>query len=63
MLLHKVSTSGLDALDLNRLKRLQILVEKRDYSSSKKGQKSKLRLLAKINAAIYERTEGKGGLS
>ena len=42
------------------LKRLQELVEKKDYSHDKKAHKSKVKLLGKINVRIYELEEGKG---
>ena len=61
-LLDTVSKKGLDRLDLAQLEQLQTLLEKKDYTHSKNGQKSKLRLLAKINVAIYERSEGKQGI-
>ncbi len=61
-LLRTVASEGMDALDGGQLERLQELVEKKDYTHSKKGQKSKLRLLAKINVAIYERAEGRQGI-
>jgi len=47
-------------LSLEQLKRLQELVEKKDYSHDKKAHKSKVKLLNKINVRIYEITEGKG---
>jgi len=47
-------------LSLEQLKRLQELVEKKDYSHDKKAHKSKVKLLNKINVRIYELTEGKG---
>lgn len=47
-------------LTLDQLKRLQELVEKKDYSHDKKAQKSKVKLLNKINVRIYELEEGKG---
>ena len=46
-------------LTLEQLKRLQELVEKKDYSHDKKAHKSKVKLLNKINVRIYELTEGK----
>lgn len=61
-LLNTIAKKGLDTLDAAQLERLQILVEKKDYTHSKKAQKSKLRLLAKINVAIYERAEGRQGI-
>ena len=47
-------------LTVEQLKRLQELVEKKDYSHDKKAHKSKVKLLAKINVRIYELEEGKG---
>jgi len=47
-------------LTLEQLKRLQELVEKKDYSHDKKAHKSKMKLLGKINVRIYELTEGRG---
>ncbi len=47
-------------LTLEQLKRLQELVEKKDYSHDKKAHKSKMKLLKKINVRIYEITEGRG---
>ena len=47
-------------LSLTQLRRLQELVEKKDYSHDKKAHKSKVKLLAKINVRIYELEEGKG---
>ncbi len=53
---------GLKELTLDQLKRLQILVAKKDYSHSKKAHKSKMKLLARINVAIYETEEGREGI-
>jgi hypothetical protein len=61
-LLEIVSKKGLKELSLIQLKKLQILVEKKDYSHSKKAHKSKMKLLAKINVAIYEAEEGRSGI-
>ena len=61
-LLDIVSKKGLKELKLDQLKRLQILVEKKDYSHSKKAHKSKMKLLARINVAIYETEEGREGI-
>ncbi len=47
-------------LSLEQLKRLQELIEKKDYSHDKKAHKSKVKLLGKINVRIYEITEGRG---
>jgi len=46
-------------LSLKQLKRLEELVEKKDYSHDKKAHKSKVKLLGKINVRIYELTEGR----
>lgn len=56
-LLEIVSKKGLKVLTLSDLKELLLLVEKKDYSHNKKAQKSKMRLLAQINAAIYDAEE------
>jgi len=61
-LLQIVSKKGLKELSLRELKRLQILVEKKDYSHSKKAHKSKMKILARINVAIYEVEEGREGI-
>ena len=60
-LLNKV-TGGRHAfkqMSLTDLKRLQELVEKKDYGHNKKVIKSKKRLLRSINARIYELEEGR----
>ena len=54
------SKSEFKKLTLEQLKRLQELVEKKDYSHDKKAHKSKVKLLRKINVRIYEITEGRG---
>ena len=61
-LLTIVSNRGIKELNLMQLKKLQTLVEKKDYSHSKKAEKSKKKLLAKINVAIYEAEEGRQGI-
>jgi len=61
-LLQIVTKKGLKELSLRELKRLQILVEKKDYSHSKKAHKSKMKILARINVAIYEVEEGREGI-
>ncbi len=61
-LLQTVSKKGLKELSLKQLKRLQILVEKKDYRHSKKAHRSKMKLLARINVAIYEVEEGRQGI-
>ena len=44
-------------LSVEQLTRLQELLEKKDYSHSKKAHKSKLKLLGKINVRLYELEE------
>jgi hypothetical protein len=44
-------------LSVAQLTRLQELLEKKDYSHSKKAHKSKLKLLGKINVRLYELEE------
>jgi len=56
-LLQIVSKKGLNVLTLKQLNRLQLLVEKKDYRHDKKANKSKTKLLSKINVAIYELEE------
>lgn len=46
-------------LSVKQLTRLQELLEKKDYSHSKKAHKSKLKLLGKINVRLYELEEGR----
>jgi len=58
-LLEIVSKKGLKILTREQLNRLVILVEKKDYSHNKKAHKSKMKLLAKINAVIYDLEEKK----
>ena len=54
------SKSAFKELTLDELKRLQELVEKKDYGHDKKAHKSKMKLLGKINVRIYELEEGRG---
>jgi hypothetical protein len=56
-MLQIVSKKGLKEFSLDDLKNLLILVEKKDYSHNKKAHKSKMRLLAQINARIYDLEE------
>jgi len=46
-------------LSLEQLKRLEELIEKKDYSHDKKAHKSKVKFLKKINVRIYEISEGR----
>lgn len=61
-LLEIVSKKSLKELNLDQLKKLQILIEKKDYSHSNKARQSKIKLLARINVAIYEAEEGREGI-
>jgi hypothetical protein len=54
------SKNEFKTLSVAQLKRLQELVEKKDYSHDKKAHKSKMKLLGKINVRIYELEEGRG---
>jgi hypothetical protein len=56
-MLQVVSKKGIKTFNLKELKELQALVEKKDYSHSKKAHKSKMKLLAQINARIYDLEE------
>ncbi|MGQ0606507.1 MAG: hypothetical protein ACT4OD_06120 [Candidatus Nitrosotenuis sp.] len=56
-LLDIISKKGLKMLSLTDLKELIPLVEKKDYSHNKKAQKSKMKLLAQINARVYDMEE------
>ncbi len=47
-------------LTVIQLKRLEELLKKKDYSHDKKANKSKNKLLKKINVRIYELEEGRG---
>ena len=48
-LLSIVEKKGLKPLNLENLRLLERLVEKKDYGTSKKAQKAKIKLLNKIN--------------
>ena len=61
-LLKIVTEQSLKALNREQLKRLEILVQKKDYSHNKKAHKSKVKLLAKINVRMYELEEGREGI-
>jgi len=56
-MLQVVSKKGLKVFNLEELKELQNLVEKKDYSHNKKAHKSKMKLLAQINSRIYDLEE------
>jgi len=51
------SKQEFNKLSVEQLKRLEKLVEKKDYSHNKKAHKSKLKLLGKINVRLYELEE------
>ena len=57
-LLNEVSENKFKNLSLEQLKRLQELVEKKDYGHQKKANKSKKKLLSQINVEIYKRIDG-----
>ena len=61
-LLKIVADKSLKDLSYDQLKRLETLIEKKDYSHNKKAEKSKRKLLAKINVRIYELEEGREGI-
>jgi hypothetical protein len=53
------SKQEFNKLSVAQLKRLEKLVEIKDYSHNKKAHKSKLKLLGKINVRLYELEEGR----
>ena len=57
-LLNEISKNKFKNLSLEQLKRLQELVEKKDYTNQKKANKSKKKLLSQINVEIYKRIDG-----
>tara|TARA_Y100001949_G_scaffold139920_1_gene121850 strand:+ start:1114 stop:1341 length:228 start_codon:yes stop_codon:yes gene_type:complete len=57
-LLSEISKNKFKNLSLEQLKRLQKLVEKKDYTNQKKANKSKKKLLSQINVEIYKRIDG-----
>ena len=59
-LLDIVSKKGLKTLTRLQLKRLHILIEKKDYSNNKKAQRSKIKLLKQISRATYDSYEKDG---
>ena len=56
-LLNEVQKNKFKNLTLEKLIRLQELVEKKDYSHDKKADKSKRKLLKEINIEIYRRDD------
>ena len=57
-----VEKNGLKLFSLKELERLRELVERKDYSYSRKADRAKTKLLNKINVAIYEKEEGRQGI-
>ena len=53
-LLSIVAKEGIKKFSMTELEKLQILVEKKDYSHNKKAHKSKVKLLAEISVQIYK---------
>ena len=53
-LLKLVSDGQIGKMSAAQLRRLEELVSKKDYSHDRKAQKSKKKLLAKINSRMYE---------
>ena len=53
-LLTLVSRGEIKEMSAEQLRRLEELVSKKDYSHDRKAEKSKKKLLAKINARMYE---------
>ncbi len=56
-LLEEVSKNKFMNFSLEQLIRLQELVEKKEYGTEKKAQKSKRSLLKQINIEIYKRDD------
>ena len=56
-LLTLVSRGEIKKMSAEQLRRLEELVSKKDYSHDRKAEKSKKKLLAKINARMYELEE------
>ena len=53
-LLNIVAKEGIKKFSIAELEKLQILIEKKDYSHNKKAHKSKVKLLAEISTQIYK---------
>jgi hypothetical protein len=54
-LLQVVSDKGLRVLSIAELDRLRILLAAKDYSKNKKADRSRKKLLKKINAEMFDR--------
>ena len=59
-LLTIVSRGQMKSMSAGQLRRLEELVSKKDYSHDRKAEKSKKKLLAKINVRMYEIAEEQG---
>ena len=53
-LLTLISSGQMKSMNVDQLKRLEELVSKKDYSHDRKAEKSKKKLLTKINVRMYE---------
>ncbi len=53
-LLTLVSRGEIKKMSAGQLRRLEELVSRKDYGHDRKAEKSKKKLLAKINARMYE---------
>lgn len=56
-LLTLISQGKMKSMSAAQLKRLEELVSKKDYSHDRKAEKSKKKLLTKINVRMYEMAE------
>jgi hypothetical protein len=54
-LLEKVSDNGLQVLSFEELERLRTLLTIKDYGENKKADRSRRKLLKKINAEMFDR--------
>lgn len=53
-LLTLISSGQMKSMSVDQLKRLEELISKKDYSHDRKAEKSKKKLLTKINVRMYE---------
>lgn len=56
-LLTLISDGQMKSMSISQLKRLEELISKKDYSHDRKAEKSKKKLLTKINVRMYELAE------
>jgi hypothetical protein len=54
-LLQTVSDRGLSVLSMEELDKLRLLLNTKDYTNNKKADRSRRKLLKKINAEIFDR--------